>query len=120
MFNDLFQCRTNHYLHIDMLFFPQLNYDIPTSQLEFLRVGSRHATQTFTYHCRNSAASVIFRTQNNREITPTKVIYDGCQVSRNEFLILASSNALFNLPPFLSCLTVETIRARCCRVAGAN
>ncbi len=62
------------------IYLSQLNYDITKTQLEFIRVGSRHATQTFTYRCKHSSASVIFRTQNNKEITPTKVLYDGCQV----------------------------------------
>lgn len=57
----------------------QLSYDIPKSQLQFLRVSSRFGSQTFTYHCRNTAASVLFRTHNNKEITPTKVLSDGCQ-----------------------------------------
>lgn len=57
----------------------ELAYDIPKSQLEFMRAGARRATQTFTYRCRRSAAAVVFRTQNGKEITASKVIYDGCQ-----------------------------------------
>ena len=58
-----------------------MSYVIPKSQLEHLRVGSRFGAQTFTYHCRNSAATVLFKTQNNKEISATNVLYDGCQVT---------------------------------------
>ena len=58
----------------------QLSYNMPKTQLEFLQVSSRFASQTFTYHCRNSVASVIFKTQNNKEISATNILHDGCQV----------------------------------------
>lgn len=54
-------------------------YDVPKSQLNFIRIGSRYAVQTLTYKCRNSEASVILQTQINSDITPTSVKYDGCQ-----------------------------------------
>ena len=57
----------------------QLSYTISKSQLQFIRTGSRYASQQFTYNCRNSEASVLFRTQSNKEISPTRVIQDGCQ-----------------------------------------
>lgn len=79
-----------------------MSYVITKSQLESLRVGSRFGTQTFTYHCRNSAASVLFKTQNNKEITPTGVLYDGCQVRPISLFILCDWNPLIFCTLFLS------------------
>ena len=59
----------------------QLSYSSGKSQLEYIRTGSRFGTQTFTYHCQNSAASVIFKTQDNKEIAASKLLHDGCQVN---------------------------------------
>lgn len=58
----------------------QLSYDIPKNQVQSLQASSHHASQNFKYFCRNSAASVIFRTSNGKEITASQTIYDGCQV----------------------------------------
>lgn len=68
----------------------QLSYSLPKSQLEFLRVGSRHGSQSLTYHCRNTAASVIFKTHNNKEIQASKVLTNGCQVRTESFINLQS------------------------------
>ena len=58
----------------------QLSYNIPKSQLEFLRVGSRYGSQSVIYHCRNTAAAVVFKTHNNKEISASKILTDDCQV----------------------------------------
>jgi hypothetical protein len=57
----------------------QLSYSIPKSQLKFIKIGSRYASQHFTYNCRNTEASLLFRTQDNKEIKPTDITHDGCQ-----------------------------------------
>lgn len=64
----------------------QLSYNVPKSQLEFLRVGSRFGSQSLIYHCRNTAAAVVFKTHNNKEITASKILSDGCQVRRHDIV----------------------------------
>ena len=60
----------------------QATYDISRSQVQSIQAGSRRAVQSFKYHCRNSVATVIFRANNGKEIAPSEIIYDGCQVNR--------------------------------------
>ena len=87
--------------------FSQLTYDISRSQLQFIRAASRHAVQSFTYKCRNSAAAVIFRTQDNKEIAANKVTYDGCKVSTLESEIITHKCSSLSLSlPLSPCVCV--------------
>ena len=59
----------------------KINYALPKSQLQFLRVGSRYASQQFTYNCQYSEAALLFRSQTGKEMKATSTLYDGCQVN---------------------------------------
>lgn len=84
-YNGIYIC-VNLY-HTNYTFF-QFSYDIPKSQVQSIRAGSRHASQNFRYICHNSAASVIFRTNNGKEISATDTLYNGCQVYKNRCYLI--------------------------------
>ena len=69
----------------------KLSYNVPKSQVQLLRAGSRRASQSFKYECHDSIASLVFRGSNGNEISATQTLHNGCQVRENYFATASSS-----------------------------